>query len=87
MTAFFLSEQKPELKSYCQLDNNLGDSDDRPPSAIYCDSGHPAYLARWNAALALRDKAKELGPSESEAKWTGLMSGFVFQDINNHASQ
>lgn len=78
--------KKNELQSYCKLDKSLGDTEYRAPPSIYCDSGHPAYLARWNAALALRDMAKKLGPIDSEHKWNGLMSGFVFQDINNQAS-
>ena len=59
----------------------------RPPDTIYHDSGHRAYLARWEAAFELRNMARRLSPSESESKWYGLMTNFVFQDINNHASE
>ena len=87
MTTFFFSEQKPEMEIYRQFDENFGNTDGRPPDTIYHDSLHPAYLARWNAALALRNMANQIDPIDSEVKWSGLMAGFVFQDINNHASE
>lgn len=66
---------------------NFGNTEGRAPDTIYRDSGHTVYLARWNAAFDLRYKAKQLGPTDSEDKWNGLMSNFVFQEINNHASE
>lgn len=75
------------METYWQIDNNFANTEGRPPDTMYRDSGHIAYLARWNAAFKLRDKARELRLIDSEDKWNGLMTNFVFQDINNHASE
>ena len=55
--------------------------------AIYCDSGHRTYQARWDAALKLRDKAKALQSRDRESQWKGLMSNFLFDDICSQASE
>ena len=55
--------------------------------AIYCDSRHRTYQARWHAASKLRDKAKALQSRDRESVWNGLMSNFVFDDISSQASE
>ena len=80
-------EQKVELEQLYERDKHLLNRKFRLRKAIYCDSGHPTYQARWNAALNLRDKAKHLQNRERESAWTNLMANFVFEDINHRASE
>ena len=37
--------------------------------------------------MILRDRAMNLPGKAVESNWTGLMAGFVFQDINDQASE
>ena len=71
----------------CDEDRGLVENEVGPAQAIYCDSGHRTYKARWDAAFKLRDKARHLQAREKEISWNGLMTNFVFEDINNQASE
>lgn len=83
----FCLEQKADLELLCDRDSQLENNEFELAQAIYCDSGHRTYQTRWDAALTLRDRARHLQAREKENSWTGLMTNFVFEDINNQASE
>ena len=92
MTNYFfllLFKQKAalELLYNRDKDKHILSEGSRLTDAIYCDSGHRTYQARWDAAFKLRDKAKALQSRDREGVWSGLMSNFVFDDISSQASE
>ena len=80
-------EQKTELEMYYNLDEQFLVDEFPLEQNIYCDSGHSTYKARWEAAFALRDKANYLQNRGKEEVWNNLMANFVFEDINQQASE
>ena len=80
-------KQKTDLELLYKRDERLLTKKDRLKEAIYCDSGHRTYQARWEAALNLRDKAMHLQNRERESAWNGLMTNFVFEDVNYQTSE
>ena len=79
--------QKGDLEQHCKRDNRLLDYDIEPKKTIYHDSGHRTYRAKWDAALDLRDKAKNLPNRNKEDAWNGLMTNFLFEGISYQASE
>lgn len=87
LTAFLFCEQKPNLEELLGQDEQLADIELPLPETIYRDSKHRLYTDRWAAAEVLRDRARDLDPRDQEEKWSGLMANFVFNKINDQASQ
>ena len=84
---FYFLEQKTDLEQLYETDERLLNKKFRSKKAIYCDSRHRTYEARWEAACELRNKAMHLPDRERESAWNGLMTNFVFQGVTYQASE
>ena len=83
-------EQQLELERLYQRDTHLlhekfGLKEDA--EAIYCEFHHPTRQKRWSEALIFRDKVKVSGDRDRESTWNGLMTNYLFGNINQQASE
>ena len=54
---------------------------------MYCEFRHKSYEARYQAAYDLREKICQLDVRDFEHRWQGIYAGFLFNDINDQASE
>ncbi len=80
-------EQKLNLEFFCNEDRHLKGNGLKLNPAIYYDSGHRAYQNRWDAAATLRNASRQLPARDREETWGPLMTGFVFDSINQQSSE